>query len=110
MNKPLVHFVLALLVVVALPLSLKSGILGSEILLYGLAAAACNLLLGYTGLLSFGQGIFFGTGSYVAGILLLRTGLGSPFALLLGALLLLGDGLMMISRRTIKRQGGPSIP
>ena len=64
----------ALATVLALPLFLGSGILASEILIYALIAAACNLLLGYTGLLSFGQGIFFGVGSYVAGIFLTRYG------------------------------------
>jgi branched-chain amino acid transport system permease protein len=37
-----------------------------------MAALACNLLLGYTGLMSFGQGIFYGLGSYSTGLLLLN--------------------------------------
>lgn len=105
MNKPLVHFCLALVVVAVLPLALKSGILASEILLYGLAAAACNLLLGYTGLLSFGQAIFFGTGSYVAGILLTKTGLGAPLALVsslvIGAAIATAVGWLSIRRQGV---------
>lgn len=81
-NKPVVQFMLALATVFVLPLFLKSGILASEILIYALVTVACNLLLGYTGLLSFGQGIFFGTGSYVAGVLLTRYGI--PVWLMLG--------------------------
>ncbi|MBV8620508.1 MAG: branched-chain amino acid ABC transporter permease, partial [Curvibacter sp.] len=42
-----------------MPLLMHSGSLASEVLIFGLAAMGCNLLLGYTGLLSFGQGIFF---------------------------------------------------
>ncbi len=73
----------ALAAVLVLPLILKSGSLASEVLVYALAALACNVLLGYTGLLSFGQGIFFGVGSYVLGIVLTRTGLPMPLALLI---------------------------
>ena len=58
------HLLLALAIVVAMPLCMQSGSLASEVLIFGLAAMGCNLLLGYTGLLSFGQGIFFGLGSY----------------------------------------------
>lgn len=42
----------------------------SEILIMGLMAISCNLLLGYTGLLSFGQGAFFGLGAYSAALML----------------------------------------
>ena len=66
---------LAALAIVLLPMALRSGSLGTEVLVYGLAALGCNLLLGYTGLLSFGQGIFFGLGSYAVGILTTRAGL-----------------------------------
>ena len=78
LDRPLVQFGLALAAVLILPLVMRSGTLASEILIYGLAVAACNLLLGYTGLLSFGQGIFFGLGSYVAGLGLVRAGLTAP--------------------------------
>jgi hypothetical protein len=51
---------LALGVTLLLPLVLTSGTLATEVLVYAMAVMACNVLLGYTGLLSFGQGIFFG--------------------------------------------------
>lgn len=63
---------LAALVALALPLVLASGSLVTELLIFAMAAMACNLLLGYTGLMSFGQGIFYGLGSYAAGLLLLH--------------------------------------
>lgn len=73
---------LALAVVLAMPLFMDSGSLASEVLIFALAAMACNLLLGYTGLLSFGQGIFFGLGSYTIALLLTRWPLPMPLALL----------------------------
>ena len=73
---------LALLVVCVLPLTLRSGSLATEVLVFALAALGCNLLLGHTGLLSFGQGIFFGLGSYCAGLVLTKTGMPIPIALL----------------------------
>jgi branched-chain amino acid transport system permease protein len=51
---------------------LRSGSLATEVLVFALAALGCNLLLGFTGLLSFGQGIFFGLGSYTAGLVLTK--------------------------------------
>ncbi|MEP6558173.1 MAG: branched-chain amino acid ABC transporter permease [Burkholderiales bacterium] len=73
---------LALAVVLAMPLFMRSGTLASEVLIFALAAMACNLLLGYAGLLSFGQGIFFGLGSYTIALLLTRWPLPMPLALL----------------------------
>lgn len=75
------HFLLALAIVIAMPLFMQSGSLASEVLIYALAAMGCNLLLGYTGLLSFGQGIFFGLGSYTIALLLTRWPLPMPLAL-----------------------------
>ncbi|MFS8932649.1 branched-chain amino acid ABC transporter permease [Cupriavidus taiwanensis] len=74
---------LALGVTLLLPLTMRSGTLATEVLIYAMAAMACNLLLGYTGLLSFGQGIFFGLGSYAVGLALTRASLPVPLALLL---------------------------
>lgn len=75
------HLLLALAVVLIMPLTMQSGSLASEVLIFGLAAMGCNLLLGYTGLLSFGQGIFFGLGSYTVALTLTRWPLPMPLAL-----------------------------
>lgn len=75
------HLLLALAVVLVMPLVMQSGSLASEVLIYGLAAMGCNLLLGHTGLLSFGQGIFFGLGSYTVALALTRWPLPMPLAL-----------------------------
>ena len=41
----------------------------SEILIYAIAGLGFNLLLGFTGLVSFGHGIFFGVAAYSASII-----------------------------------------
>jgi branched-chain amino acid transport system permease protein len=42
---------------------------GARVLIYAMAAASLNLVLGYGGMVSFGHAAFFGAGAYVAGIL-----------------------------------------
>ncbi|MBE0596267.1 MAG: branched-chain amino acid ABC transporter permease [Desulfuromonadales bacterium] len=59
----------------------------SEILILGLMAVSFNLLLGYSGLLSFGQGAFFGIGAYSAA-LMLQAGYTNLFLILLVGMLL----------------------
>lgn len=104
LDKPLVQFALAVLTVAVLPLFLSSGILATEILIFAMVVAACNLLLGYTGLLSFGQGIFFGIGTYVAGICLTRWAIPVPLVLL-GAAVLGAATAMLVGWISIRRQG-----
>lgn len=72
-------------ILVLMPLVLPSATLASEILIFAMAALACNLLLGYGGLLSFGQGLFFGAGSYLAALAMIHGGVGMIPALLLAA-------------------------
>jgi branched-chain amino acid transport system permease protein len=47
---------------------------------YGLFATSLNLLVGYTGLTSFGHGMFFGLGAYGFGLLMQKTGVPVPVA------------------------------
>lgn len=75
------------LFVVVLPYATTSRTLASSILIYGMAAMACNLLVGYAGLLSFCQGVFFGVGGYVTGIALLNYDLGLVSSLLIGTVI-----------------------
>ena len=46
-----------------------------------LFATSLNLLVGYTGMVSFGHGMFFGLGSYAYGLLMQRTGIPIPVAI-----------------------------
>ncbi|MGH7279032.1 MAG: branched-chain amino acid ABC transporter permease [Candidatus Rokuibacteriota bacterium] len=54
---------------VVLPLVVRHAI-ATEIWIFAVFGLGLNLLLGYTGLLSFGQATFFGSAGYVAGYLL----------------------------------------
>jgi branched-chain amino acid transport system permease protein len=47
---------------------------------YGLFATSLNLLVGYTGLTSFGHGMFFGLGAYGYGLMMQKTGVSVPVA------------------------------
>ena len=97
-------FLLALIAALGLPLVLRSGSLASEVLIYALAALGCNLLLGYTGLLSFGQGIFFGLGSYTIAIFLTRLQMPMPVALL--AAVVMGSlGAAVVGWVAIRQRG-----
>ena len=42
----------------------------TQIAIYGMAALSIDLLLGYTGLITFGQAGIFGVGAYAAGMLI----------------------------------------
>jgi len=61
-------------------------VLVMKVLCYALFACAFNLLLGYTGLLSFGHAAFFGTSAYVAGHALKVWGFPTEVGLLVGML------------------------
>lgn len=98
------HLLLALAVVLTMPLLMHSGSLASEVLIFGLAAMGCNLLLGFTGLLSFGQGIFFGLGSYTLALTLTRWPVPMPVALAL-AMVMGGLGAAVVGWVAIRQKG-----
>jgi branched-chain amino acid transport system permease protein len=60
--------------------------LGSKILIYGIAAMGLNLLIGFTGALSFGQAAYFGLGAYGAGMTLKYIVASTPLAIALGTI------------------------
>ena len=68
----------AVLVLVPLAFPHFYLLLATEILIMGLFAVAFNLLLGYTGMVSFGHAAFYGLGAYACGLLLKKA--GAPFA------------------------------
>ena len=80
MKKPIVLLLLAL---VLLPIVVRPAI-AAEIWIFAIFGLGLNLLLGYTGMLSFGQSTFFGSAAYVAGWLLKYYGINIFLALGIG--------------------------
>jgi branched-chain amino acid transport system permease protein len=79
----------AVLLTVPLWLPLVGGYtaLAGRVLVLGLAAIGFNLLLGFTGMMSFGHAAYFGLGAYGAGLTLKYLAASTPLAMLLGTLL-----------------------
>ncbi len=96
-------FVLLALVLVA-PLIGLYPVFVMKLLCFALFACAFNLLLGFTGLLSFGHAAFFGSGAYAAGWLIKSQGFTPEIALVFAALAagLLG---LLFGVVAIRRQG-----
>jgi branched-chain amino acid transport system permease protein len=59
----------------------------TDVLIFGLFALSLDLIMGYTGLVSFGHAAYFGLGAYASALVLLHFAQPIPLALLAGALL-----------------------
>ena len=75
-----------------------------KILCFALFAAAFNLLLGYTGLLSFGHAAFFGGAGYCAGYFMRDMGVGPATGITIAVLFAAALGAL-IGGLAIRRQG-----
>ena len=90
--------------------------LASRMLIYGLAAASLDLILGFGGMISFGHAAFFGVGGYVVGILYAHGFEGSAFlglipgsdnALVVWPLAMLASGFLALAIGAVSlRTGG----
>lgn len=74
-----------LLVVLALPWFVYPPV-AMDIAAWALFAISVDLLLGYTGLLSFGHAAFWGTSAYATGLIAIKSGLPFPVAIVGGAI------------------------
>lgn len=102
MNKKVLYAV-ALLLALGAPFYLYPVFL-MKVLCFALFACAFNLLIGFTGLLSFGHAAFFGGAGYVAGYALKSLGLPTELGLILGTGFAALVGLVM-GGLAIRRQG-----
>lgn len=98
-----------ILIAIALAVALAAPFIGypvflMKLLCFALFACAFNLLIGYTGLLSFGHAAFFGSAGYIAGHALTVWGLAPELALVLGTGSGAAIGLVM-GMLAIRRQG-----
>ena len=100
----LAAFGLGLLVALALPWFIYPPV-AMDIVCWALFAMAVDLLLGYTGLLSFGHAAFWGSSAYATGLVALRLGQPFPVAVLAGTALAMAVavpvGLLSVRRTGI---------
>jgi len=75
----------ALLVLSLLPLLTQSRVTLDFVIrlaAFGIFASSLNILVGYGGMVSFGHAMFFGSGAYVFGLLMQKTQVSIPVAIL----------------------------
>ncbi len=56
----------------------------NDLLIYGLLALSLDLIMGYTGMVSFGHAAYFGLGAYASALILLNGGMPLPLAVVAG--------------------------
>ena len=101
----IIVWALLLTVPVWLPMLGGYTALAGRVLVLGLAAMSFNILLGFTGVMSFGHAAYFGLGAYGAGLTLKYLTASTPLAMVAGVLLggLAGTlfGLLIVRRRGV---------
>lgn len=73
-----------LLLVAVFPFLFQYTSVASEVLIFAIFALGFNLLLGYTGILSFGHAAYFGLGAYACGVSSLKFGFPLLLSILFG--------------------------
>lgn len=104
MKRQLAICLLALIVLLALPALGAYPIFIMNVLCFALFACSFNLLLGYTGLLSFGHAAFLGVAGYAAGQAMAVWGFATVPGILLGTAVAAVLGLIM-GALAIRRSG-----
>jgi branched-chain amino acid transport system permease protein len=109
LRKSLLTYAIALVVLVVLvllPFATGSFVIKTvtEVLIFGIFAMSLDLILGYTGLVSFGHAAFFGIGAYAAGYLALRYSPNILIAMPL-ALIIVGIAALVIGFFSIRASG-----
>jgi branched-chain amino acid transport system permease protein len=99
-----VLFVLLLLVPQIAPHIHLAISICTEVLLFAIAAMAVNLLIGYTGVLPFGNAAFFGLGAYGAGLTIQYWHVGFISSIVLGTIAAI-VGALLIGPFLLQRRG-----
>jgi branched-chain amino acid transport system permease protein len=111
MKREVLTVILPLGLAIAFPLAMHAMdqqfyiTFGTRVLIYAMAAASLNLVLGYGGMVSFGHAAFFGAGAYIVGILTAE-GIASawitwPAAIAVAALAALVIGALSLRTRGV---------
>jgi branched-chain amino acid transport system permease protein len=103
MNRAIASYLVLFALLIVAPFVVYP-VLVMQILCFALFACAFNLLLGFTGLLSFGHAAFFGAGAYISGYTLLHWGLSPELGVLSGVLVAAVLGVAF-GALAIRRQG-----
>lgn len=103
-RSPLIGYALMFAAIAALPYIGAYPIFVMKVLCFALFACAFNLLLGFTGLLSFGHAAFLGTAAYAAGHALKVWGFPAPLGLIFG-MLMAGVAGLAFGWLAIRRSG-----
>ena len=103
MNKNTIIAIAAIILALAAPFFMYPVLL-MKLLCFALFACAFNLLIGYTGLLSFGHAAFLGGAGYMAGYVIRDLGMPFELGLLAGVAFAALIGLIM-GALAIRRQG-----
>jgi len=64
-------------------------------LMWVVIGSSWNLLAGYTGLVSFGHAIFFGTGAYTAGLFVTKLGISAWWGMMCGGIVSMAIGVIV---------------
>lgn len=99
-----VLYSLLLLALIAAPFAGAYPVFVMKVLCFALFACAFNLLLGFTGLLSFGHAAFFGSAGYITGYAIRNLGFTPEIGILAGVIAGAALGLV-IGLLAIRRQG-----
>jgi branched-chain amino acid transport system permease protein len=87
---------------IILPLITPHISVATDILIMAIFATGYNILLGYTGLLSFGHASFFGLGAYGSGLLMVKLQVPWPLAIM-GGIVVAGLGGVIIGFLSLRR-------
>lgn len=105
MNRQTLGYIAFIAFLLAVPMLGIYPVFAMKIMCYALFACAFNLLLGFTGLLSFGHAAFLGSAAYAAGHAMkvwgLSTELGIIYGVVIAGLLGLVIGMLAIRRSGI---------
>ena len=104
MNRQALGYVLFVVFLAAIPMLGIYPIFAMKIMCYALFACAFNLLLGFTGLLSFGHAAFLGSAAYASGHAIKVWGLSTEIGILYGVAIAGALGVVM-GALAIRRSG-----
>lgn len=96
MRKRSIAFIILGIIFLLFPFVIHSGYYQHLViiaLIWVVIGSSWNLLAGYTGLVSFGHAIFFGTGAYTAGIFVTKLGISAWWGMMFGGIVSMVIGL-----------------